>query len=207
MPDCLGCDTDWRLATYQLLENTLVQVHLRPAALEKVVVIVLEALPVSLELRQAVGVDILDPVIESARRSILDDVPGLQKNGHDKHKRRNVHASGTARDLATLLQAIELPAAIALVLALHKVIVVGLAALADKVGGTEKGCGSGAELLDLRDVVRHGRGVHEDFLVETVRRGMGLVRCSPAERLLRWGHIREGVQCIPRFSSGHCDGW
>jgi hypothetical protein len=27
--------------------------------------------------------------------------------------------------------------------------------------------------LDLRDVVRHGRGVHEDFLVETVRRGMG----------------------------------
>lgn len=168
------------MSTYQLVKDTLVQVHLRPAALEKVVVVVLEALPVSLELRQAVGVDILDTVIESAQRSFLDDPPCLHNNRQPKCKRRNVHASSTACDLATLLQAIELPAAIALVLALHEVIVVGLAALTDKVGGAEKGCGSGAELLDLRDVVRHGRGVHEDFLVETVRRGMGLVRFSPA---------------------------
>jgi hypothetical protein len=161
------------LATYQLVKDTLVQVHLRPTALEKVVVVVLEALPVSLELRQAVGVDILDPVIESARHFIFNDVPCLQNTRHHKYGRNNVHASSTACDLATLLQTIELPAAIALVLALHEVIVVGLAALADEVGRTEKGCRCGAELLDLRDVVRHGRGVHEDFLVETVRRGMG----------------------------------
>lgn len=57
-----------RLVTYQLVKDTLVQVHLGSATLEKVVVVVLEALPVSLKLRQAVGVDILDPVTSQQSR-------------------------------------------------------------------------------------------------------------------------------------------
>lgn len=65
--------------TYQLIKNTLVEVHLGSAALEHVVVVVLEALPVSLELRQAVGVDILDTMIELAQRSIMIDIPSPRK--------------------------------------------------------------------------------------------------------------------------------
>jgi hypothetical protein len=48
--------------TNQLLKYTLVQIHLRFPAFEHVVVVVFEALPVSIELFQAVGVDVLDPV-------------------------------------------------------------------------------------------------------------------------------------------------
>ena len=65
--------------TYQLIKNTLVEVHLRSAALEHVVVVVLKALPVSLELRQAVGVDILDTMIKLAQRSIMIDIPSPRK--------------------------------------------------------------------------------------------------------------------------------
>lgn len=45
---------------YQLVKNAAVELLLGPAALEKVVVVVLEALPVRGELLQAVGVDVLD---------------------------------------------------------------------------------------------------------------------------------------------------
>jgi hypothetical protein len=49
--------------THQLLKYAVVQFHLRLPALEHVVVVVLETLPVSIKLLQAVGVDILDPAI------------------------------------------------------------------------------------------------------------------------------------------------
>lgn len=50
------------MGAYQFVENTLAKVHLSLAALPQVVVVVLEALPVGLELIQAVGVDILETV-------------------------------------------------------------------------------------------------------------------------------------------------
>lgn len=48
--------------THQLLKNTIVQFHLGPAAFPQVVVVVLQTLPVGVELFQAVGIDILDPI-------------------------------------------------------------------------------------------------------------------------------------------------
>jgi hypothetical protein len=50
------------MGAYQFVENTFAKVHLSLAALPQVVVVVLEALPVGLELIQAVGVDILETV-------------------------------------------------------------------------------------------------------------------------------------------------
>jgi hypothetical protein len=50
------------MGAYQFVENTLAEVHLSLAALPQVVVVVLEALPVGLELIQAVGVDVLETV-------------------------------------------------------------------------------------------------------------------------------------------------
>lgn len=50
------------LDAYQFLEDAAVEGLLGLAALEKVVVVVLEAVPVFLELLQAVGVDVLDTV-------------------------------------------------------------------------------------------------------------------------------------------------
>lgn len=48
--------------TNQLLEYTIVHFHLRFPAFVHMVVVVLETFPVSIELFQAVGIDILDPV-------------------------------------------------------------------------------------------------------------------------------------------------
>lgn len=79
----------------------------------------------------------------------------------------HIHTGSAARHLAPLLQALDLPAPVRLVLALHVVVVEGLAAVADEVGCAHQGCGCGADLLHLGDVLRHGRGVHEDMLVES----------------------------------------
>jgi hypothetical protein len=57
---------DWGSNSYQLVEDAVVQGHLSLAALEEVVVVVLEAVGVSLELVEAVGVNVLDTV----RRSV-----------------------------------------------------------------------------------------------------------------------------------------
>lgn len=48
--------------TYKLLKHTTVQLHLWLSALPHVVVVVLEALPVRVELLQAVRIDVLDAV-------------------------------------------------------------------------------------------------------------------------------------------------
>lgn len=56
------CDMDWGSNAYQLVEDAVVEGHLGLAALEEVVVVVLEAVGVGLELVEAVGVDILDTV-------------------------------------------------------------------------------------------------------------------------------------------------
>jgi hypothetical protein len=46
--------------SYQFVKDTVVQLHFGPATLPQLVVVVLEALPVGLELVQAVGVNVLD---------------------------------------------------------------------------------------------------------------------------------------------------
>lgn len=48
--------------SYQLIEDTLVQGHFGPAALELIVVVVLKAVGMGLEFLQAMGVDVLDTV-------------------------------------------------------------------------------------------------------------------------------------------------
>jgi hypothetical protein len=84
----------------------------------------------------------------------------------------NLHASGTTRHLPALLQAVDLPAAVGLVLALHEVIVEGLAPVSDEVGRAHERRRCGTDFFHLGDVVGHGGGVHQDSLAEAVRRGM-----------------------------------
>lgn len=88
--------------------------------------------------------------------------------------RGDIHASGTARHLPAFLQAVELPAAVGLVLALHEVVIVSLAAVSNEVGCAHKRRGCGTDFLDLGDVVGHGGGVHQDGLTEAVRGGMSV---------------------------------
>lgn len=82
----------------------------------------------------------------------------------------HVHAGGTSCHPATLLQALVLALAGVLGLALHVVIVVGLAPRPDKERGGEEGRGSSTELLYLRDRIGERGGVVEDLLVEAVAR-------------------------------------
>lgn len=53
------------MSPYQLVEDAAVERDLGLTAFEQVVVVVLEAIGVSLELVQAVGVDVLDPVCKN----------------------------------------------------------------------------------------------------------------------------------------------
>jgi len=85
---------------------------------------------------------------------------------------RNIHASSTARHLPALLQAIDLPAAVGLVLALHKVVIEGLAPVSDEISRAHERRRCGTDFFHLGDVVGHGGGVHQDSLVEAVRGGM-----------------------------------
>lgn len=88
--------------------------------------------------------------------------------------RGHIHASGTARDLPAFLQAVELSAAVGLVLALHEVVIVSLAAVSNEVGRAHQRRRCGTNFLDLGDVVGHGGGVHQDGLTEAVRGGMSV---------------------------------
>lgn len=86
--------------------------------------------------------------------------------GRWKWKRVNVHRRRTPRHLPPLLETVELAAAVRLGLALHKVVVEGLAPVADEVRRAGQRRRRRANLGHARDVRRHGRGVHEDLLVE-----------------------------------------
>jgi hypothetical protein len=63
------------LATYQVVENALVQRPLELPALPKLLVVVVEALPVLAELCQAVLVDVLQPVLQVRSSSLLRTFP------------------------------------------------------------------------------------------------------------------------------------
>jgi hypothetical protein len=81
--------------------------------------------------------------------------------------RAPIHARGTSCDLPPLPQAVDLAPAIGFGLALHKVVVVGLAASTDEEGGTHQWSGAGTDFRDLRYVIGKGSGVDEDMLVES----------------------------------------
>lgn len=65
---CIDCGN--QRGAYQLVEDAAVQRHLGLAALEEVVVVVLEAVGVGLELVEAVGVDVLDTIAESVNCAV-----------------------------------------------------------------------------------------------------------------------------------------
>lgn len=79
---------------------------------------------------------------------------------------RDLHATRASGNPPALLQALELAPARIVRLALHKVVIVVLAAGADEEGGREEGGRRGADLLDLGDRVGEGGGVVEHLLVE-----------------------------------------
>ena len=60
--------------SYQFVESAVVQSHLGLATLEKIVIVILQTLPVRLELLQAVGVDILDTAMGQPRALFLQSV-------------------------------------------------------------------------------------------------------------------------------------
>jgi hypothetical protein len=135
------------------------------------VVVVVEALPVAAELFQAVRVDILEPW--SSHVSLMPRAYSSgPRNGcppkpdPSQGMERYVHAPRASGNPPALLQALELASARILRLALHKVVIVVLAARADEVGSRKKGGRRRADLLDLGDRVGEGGGVVEHLLVE-----------------------------------------
>ena len=82
----------------------------------------------------------------------------------------DIHARSAASDLPSLPQALDFSLSVGLGLALHVVIVVGSAAVTDKVGRAHQWRGTSSDLIDLRDVVWEGSGVDEIALVEPATR-------------------------------------
>jgi hypothetical protein len=128
-----------------------------------VVVVVFKTLPVGIELFQAVGVDVLDPVTKSA--------PSYLLAGRQFANGVYIHTCGAAGDLAALLETFKLSPPIGFGLALHIIIVVGLAAVSDKEGCAHQWSRGGADFLDLRDALGHRRRVDENVLVEPMWTG------------------------------------
>ena len=94
----------------------------------------------------------------------------------------NIHASRTARHLSSLLQTVQLSAPVRLVLALHKVVVVGLAAVSDKVRRAVQRRRRSTDLLHLGDVIGHRGRVDQHLLVKpgaviSVRKSWSLFNC------------------------------
>lgn len=116
---------------------------------------------------QAVGVDVLD----SAGIPIVISIHFSGDSHHSMGELNiehgdNIHASRTARHLSTLLQTVQLSAPVRLVLALHEVVVVGLAAVSDKVRRAVQRRRRSTDLLHLGDVIGHGGRVDQHLLVK-----------------------------------------
>lgn len=83
-----------------------------------------------------------------------------------RQARQDIHARSATSDLSTLLQAFQLAPSFGLLLALHVVIVVGPAAVANEEGRAQQRGRGGTDLLHLRDVIGHRSRVVEEVLVE-----------------------------------------
>jgi hypothetical protein len=188
--------------TNQFLKNTAVQLHLGLAALPEPVIVVLQTLPVGIELLQAVCVDVLDPVPPNqlATRSVIQ----LTQLAPQLHaSRRNIHTSRTSRNFAPLLKTLGLALPVRLVLALHVVIVERLASVPDEVRGTVQRRRRRSDLRYLGDALRERRRVVEVLLVEPA--GETLDTCaagSSGKEGQGWTDREDRL----RLSARHCDG-
>lgn len=75
---------------YQLLKHTVVQFHLLLPTLPEVVVVILQALPVCVELLQAVRVDVLDPEMLQSHGQLAilrSDICGVYEAGRTRSQR------------------------------------------------------------------------------------------------------------------------
>ena len=98
---------------------------------------------------------------------ILKPSPHSQQTARDYcGQADDVHARCTAGDLPSLPHALEFALSVGICFAFHVVIVVGSASVPDEVGCAHQWRRTGPNLLDLRDVVREGRGVDEKALIE-----------------------------------------
>jgi len=164
-------------STYQVVEHTLVQRPLKLPALPQLLVVVVEALPVLAELCQAVLVHVVQPVASVRKRSCSRKASCSDSPIFFSILWMYVHAGCASCDLATLPQAIQLSPSIRLGLALHVVIVVGLAAGSNEEARAHKRRGRSSNLLDLGNGIRERSGVHEDLLVEPARKWLAHVAC------------------------------
>jgi len=105
-------------------------------------------------------------LISSQKKLSVSPIPLLWFWLPSSDSRVYVHAGCASCDLATLPQAIQLAPSVRLRLALHVVIVVGLAARSNEEARAHKRCRRSSNLLDFGNGVWERSGVHEDLLVE-----------------------------------------
>lgn len=130
-------------------------------------VVILQTIPVGIELVKTVCVYILDPVEISTFVLFQTNKPSPAKPNHPKKRKKNIHTSRTTRNLPPLLQTIQLTAAIRLGLTLHIIIIESAAAVADKERSAHQRRRGSSDLIHLGDVIGHRGGVDEDMLVES----------------------------------------
>lgn len=119
------------------------------------------------ELCQAVLVHVVQSVILVRNASFSRKTSDSISSSTHQPSGLYVHAGCASCDLATLPQAVQLSPSVRLRLALHVVIVVGLAAGSNEEACAHERCGRRSNLLDFGNGVRERSGVHEDLLVES----------------------------------------
>src|SRR5438034_8041312 len=78
----------------------------------------------------------------------------------------HLHACGAPCDFPTLSQAFQLPPSNCFSLALHEIVVVGFATVANKICGTHQRCRASSNLFHFGNVIGHRSRVDEYMLVE-----------------------------------------
>ena len=149
------------------------------------------------ELGEAVRVDVLDSVRQSASLIMLSQSSQVRQISALSKAMDNVHAGGASRDSPALLQTVQLAPAVGLGLALHVVIVVVAASRADEEGSREQRRRAGADLLDLGDRVGERRRIDQSLLVKSgalvsVDRP-GAMRSPEAENSANWATANESA--------------
>lgn len=147
----------------------------------ELLVVVLQTLPVVAELVEAVLVDVFQPVgrkfvsaIHSAKYLPVHLYMPLSTPGC-------LHAGSASGDLPAFLHAVELAGAVGLGLAHHVVVIVRLAPGADEERSGQKRSGTGANFLDLGDVVGQRGGVDQHLLVESAEREVSAAVKGPMD--------------------------
>lgn len=87
-------------------------------------------------------------------------------SGENESTQKHIHAGGATGDLATLLEAINIPPPIGLGFTLHVVIVVRAAAVSNEKRGTHQRSRRSTDFLDLGNAIGHRRRVDQIVLIE-----------------------------------------